>query len=183
VLKYLAGFAVSAAMMGGTADAATTFSGSYSIRYTTLCQSIENEVFKPSTQINTISLGKISQTVGLITFTPSAAGATSGTVSATATQSKGSLTILGLPGPPATPAVPDMVLRTAKNQTGTFSFKAGAAGTASSLTIKFTGETPEVFSTFASKPKSGIFTHADFVTIDGNTGEAPNCSNSGSLDQ
>jgi hypothetical protein len=183
MLKYLAGLAASVAMIAGTAHAATTFSGAYSIRYTTLCQSIENELFKPSTHIDTIDLGKISQTVGVITFTPSTAGALTGTVSASATQSNGSLTILGLPGPPPSPAVPDMVLRTSKNQSGTFNFKVVLGGGPSTLTIKFGDQTPEVFSIYASKPKNGAFTHADFVGLDGDAGKPPNCSNSGSIDQ
>jgi hypothetical protein len=183
VLKHLAGLTLSAVAICGTAHAANTFSGTYSVRYTTLCQSIENEVFKPITQVNTISLGKISQTVGVITFTPSAAGALSGAVSINATQSNGSLTILGLPGPPVTPAAPDMVVSTGKPQAGSFSFKPMLGGGPSTLTIMLAGETPEVFLAYVSKPKNGAFTHADFIAIDGAPGKPPSCSNSGSIDQ
>jgi hypothetical protein len=183
MLKYLAGLAVFAAAIGGTAQAATNLNGTYSIRYTTLCQSIENEVFKPSTQIITLSLGKISQTVGFMTFTPSAAGALSGTVLATATASKGSLTILGLPGPPAQPAVPDMALKSAKPQAGSYTLKVGAATAPSTLSITFSGQPSEVFTAYVSKPKNGVFTHADFIGIDGDAGKPPSCSNAGSIDQ
>jgi hypothetical protein len=183
VIRHLTGLAVSAAAIFGTAQGATNLNGVYTIRYTTLCQSIDNEVFKPNTQINTISQGKISQTVGMITFTPSAAGGLSGKVLANATASKGSLTILGLPGPPVQPAVPDMVLKSANTQAGTYSLRVGLGSSPSTLTIAFTGETPEVFTAYVSKPKNGAFTHADFIGIEGETGKPPSCSNSGSIDQ
>jgi hypothetical protein len=57
-MKLLTGLIALTVAVPGLAHAAT-ITGTYALRYTTLCQSIENEVFKPSTQIQTINEGKI----------------------------------------------------------------------------------------------------------------------------
>src|SRR5262245_53407568 len=100
-MKLVAGLAALAFAVPGLAHAAGTIKGTYSVHYTTLCQSIENEVFTKTaggaqqTRIDTIDEGELDQSIGFITFTPSSAGATSGKVSANLTQAKGSLAILG----------------------------------------------------------------------------------------
>jgi hypothetical protein len=183
--KWITGFlALGIAGMTAAGANATNISGAYSIKYTTLCQSIENEVFGKSTVINTIDEGKISQTVGTITFTPTTAGGLSGNVSIVSTASKGSLAILGLPGPPASPAVPDMKISTG-TQTGTFTLVPSVGGPAAiySLTITFAGKNggSAMFTTYPSLAKSGVYSHADFIGIDGK-GAKPSCSNAGSID-
>jgi hypothetical protein len=185
MVKWISGILVLGIAGVATAGAhATNISGAYSIKYTTLCQSIENEVFGKSTQIQTIDEGKISQTVGTITFTPTTAGGLSGKVSTVATQSKGSLAILGLPGPPASPAVPDMAVSTG-TQTGTYMLVPSVGGltTFYSLSITFAGKKggTTMFTAYPSLAKSGVFSHADFIGIDGN-GAKPTCSNAGSID-
>jgi hypothetical protein len=101
-MKTSAGLAMLAVAVPALAQAAS-LSGKYSIRYTSLCQSIESEVFKPSTNINTIDQGKILHTIGFITFTPSTAGGLSGKLSAQLSMAKGSLAILGTPSLPLCP--------------------------------------------------------------------------------
>src|ERR1700743_1021265 len=90
-----------ATVIPGVAHAAGNLKHTYSIVLTQLCQSIDNELFKPSTVINTINQGKLSQSIGFITLTPTKAGGLTGKIAVHFTQSQGSLTILGLPGPPA----------------------------------------------------------------------------------
>jgi hypothetical protein len=184
--KWIAGFlGLGIAGAALTNAHAANLSGAYSIKFTTLCQSIENEVFGKSTQVQTIDAGKISQTVGTITFTPKTPGGSSGKVSAVFTQSQGSLAILGLPGPPASPAVPDMQISTG-TQTGTYMLFpfVGAPATVYSLSITFAGKHggSKVFTAYPSVAKSGVYSHADFIAIDGGTAAKPSCSNAGSID-
>jgi hypothetical protein len=184
--KWIAGFLVlGIAGVATTGANASNLSGAYSIKFTTLCQSVEREVFGKSTQIQTIDEGQISQSVGVITFTPTTPGALSGKISAVLTQSKGTLAILGLPGPPSSPAVPDMKISTG-TQTGVYTLtpSVGGAATTYALSITFAGKNggTDVFTTYPSLAKSGVFSHADFVNIDGNAGAKPSCSNAGTID-
>jgi hypothetical protein len=183
-MKLVAGLTALTLAVPGLAHAAN-ISGAYSIKLTTLCQSIENELFKPSTQIQTIDEGKIQQAVGVITFTPSKAGGLTGKVSATFTQTKGTLAILGLPGgagQPATPHVPDMQIQTG-NQTGTYSLTLPSGSAPAVISITFSGDTANVFTAYLSKLSGTAYTHADFIGIEGNNGSKPNCSNSGSIER
>lgn len=180
-MKFLAGLAALTLVAPGLAHAAT-ITGTYALRYMTLCQSIENEVFSTSTQIQTINEGKILQTIGFMTFKPSPAGGLSGTVSAQLTQAKGSLAILGLPGPPAQPAVPDMKIGSAA-QSGTYTLTLATPPSPSKLTISFTGEKTGTFFAYPSKLASGIYGHVDFVDLDGSVANKPNCINSGSAER
>jgi hypothetical protein len=165
---------------------AANITGTYAARYTTFCQSIENEVFNKSgttqtTVINTIDEGKLVQAIGFMKFTPSTVGGLTGTVSANMTQAKGTLTILGLPGPPAQPAAPDMKIGTAP-QSGRYALTLATPPNPSKLMITFTGQAAETFTAYLSKLANGVYGHVDFVAIDGNTGSAPSCSNVGSAD-
>jgi hypothetical protein len=179
-VKLVAGALAVLIAVPGLALAANV-SGTYSIHLTGICQSIENEVFKPSTVINTIDNGKIQQTTGFITFTPTKAGGLSGTVSANFTQGKGSLTILGLPGPPSSPAVPNMQIGSA-SQTGTYTMGTVNGLTGSAFTITFKGQKVETFTAYFSKLTGSIYDHVDFIGLDGNSGEGPSCTNQGTLD-
>lgn len=189
-MKLFAGIAALALAVPGLAHAAGNLSGTYRITMTTICQSIENEVFNKAggvttTTVNTINEGKISQTVGFITFKPSTAGGLSGTVSANFTQTKGTLAILGLPGgpgQPGSPHVPDMKMGNGA-PTGTYSLTVATLPTPSTFSITIKGDTKNSFPTYLSKLSGGVYTHADFINIDGNTGEAPTCSNTGSIDR
>jgi len=189
-MKLFAGLCALAAAAPGLAHAAPTISGTYALRYTTLCQSIENEVFQKNgtsqqTVINTIDEGKIQLTIGFITFTPSGAGASSGTVAAHLTEAKGSLAILGLPGNPPTqpaqPAVPDMQISSGI-QTGTYSVTLATPPSPSTLKITFKGDKLETFTAYPSKLAGGIYGRVDFSDLDGSVANKPNCSNSGSAD-
>jgi hypothetical protein len=187
-MKFLTGLIALTVAVPGLAHAAN-ISGTYSIKLTTLCQSIENEVFNKTggtttTVINTINEGKIQQTVGVITFTPTKAGGLTGKVSATFTQTKGTLAILGLPGgtgQPATPHVPDMQIGT-ENQTGTSSLTLPKGSAPAVISIAFSGDTGDVFTAYLSKLNGTTYTHADFIDIDGDKGSKPSCSNSGSIE-
>jgi hypothetical protein len=189
-MKRLAGLLALILAAPGLAHAAT-IAGNYSIRFTTFCQSIENEVFNISggsqtTVINTIDEGKLVQSIGFIKFTPFTTGAPTGTVLANMTHAKGTLTILGLPGSPAQPgqpAVPDMTITTAP-QSGTYTLTLATPTSPSKLVITFTGgKGAETFTAYLSKLNpTGVYGHVDFVSIDGNVGGKPNCSNLGSAD-
>jgi hypothetical protein len=183
-MKLVTGLIALTLAVPGLAHAAN-LSGTYSIKLTTLCQSIENELFKPSTQIQTINEGKISQAIGVITFTPSKAGGLTGNVSATFTETKGTLAILGLPGgtgQPATPHVPDMQIVTG-NQTGTYSLTLPSGSAPAVISITFSGETGDVFTAYLSKLSGTAYTHVDFIGIDGDKGSKPSCSNAGSIER
>jgi hypothetical protein len=180
-MKLFAGLAVVMLAVPGVAQAAGNINGSYSIKYTTLCQSIENELFKPSTQIQTIQEGKISQTVGVITFTPTTPGGLSGKVSAVFTQTQGTLAILGLPGPPASPHVPDMQIGTG-TPSGTYSVTPASGAKPATIKINLGTGSGSTFTAYLSKLKGAVYTHADFIGIDGDTSSAPSCSNAGSID-
>jgi hypothetical protein len=185
-MKFVAGLAALALAVPGLAQAAN-INGTYALRYTTLCQSIENEVFTKTasgaqqTTITTIDEGKLQQTIGFITFKPSAAGGTSGTVTATLTQAKGSLAILGMPGPPVQPAVPDMQIGTAP-QSGTYTLTLATPPKASTLQIAFTGDKTETFTAYLSKLSGGIYGHVDFEGLDGPIGGKNHCLNNGTAD-
>ena len=187
-MKFFAGLIALTVAVPGLAHAAT-ITGTYALRYTTLCQSIENEVFQKSGQtvINTIDEGKIQQTIGFITFTPSSPGASAGTVTAHLTQTKGSLAILGLPGnppaQPAQPAVPDMGITTGV-QTGTYSVTLATPPNPSTLKITFSdkGSKLETYTAYPSKLAGGIYGRVDFADLDGSVANKQNCSNSGSAD-
>jgi hypothetical protein len=187
-MKLIAGLSVLGLAVPGLAHAAN-INGTYALRYTTLCQSIENEVFTKSgtsqqTTINTIDEGKIQQTIGFITFKPSAAGGTSGTVTATLTQAKGSLAILGLPGSPTQPgqaAVPDMQIGTAP-QSGTYTLTMATAPKPSTLQIAFTSEKTETFTAYLSKLTGAVYGHVDFEDLDNPIGGKNHCVNTGSAD-
>lgn len=188
-MKLFAGLFALTVAVPGLAQAASNLSGTYNIRLTEVCQSIENEVFNKSggvttTVINTIDEGKISQTVGVITFTPTTAGGLTGKVSATFTQTKGTLAILGLPGnppsQPASPHVPDMKLQT-KSQTGTYSLT--LPGTApATITINFGKGSVSTFTAYLSKLSGGAYTHADFIDTESNASATASCSNAGSME-
>jgi hypothetical protein len=105
----------------------------------------------------------------------------SGTVSAQLTQAKGSLAILGLPGPPAQLAAPDMKIGTAP-QSGTYTLTLATPPSPSTLKITFTGATQEIFTAYPSKLASGIYGRVDFVDLDGSVADKPNCINSGSAE-
>jgi hypothetical protein len=188
-MKLLTGLIALTVAVPGLAHAASNISGAYTIKLTEVCQSIENEVFNKNgttttTVINTIDEGKISQTVGVITFTPTTAGGLTGKVSATFTQTKGTLAILGLPGnppsQPATPHVPDMQLQT-KGQTGTYSLT--LPGTApATITINFGKGSVSTFTAYLSKLSGGAYTHAEFIDRESDGSAAPSCSNAGSIE-
>ena len=187
-MKLLAGLAALVLAVPSLAHAANV-NGTYAMRYTTFCQSIENEVFTKSgtsqqITINTIDEGKFVQSIGFIKFTPSKAGALTGTVSANMTQAKGTLTILGLPGSATQsgqPDTPDMKMST-KSQTGTYTLTLATPPSPSKLVIAFTGQGTENFTAYLSKLANGVYGHADFIAIDANTGATPSCSNTGSAD-
>ncbi|HEX4506337.1 MAG TPA: hypothetical protein VH722_11455 [Alphaproteobacteria bacterium] len=185
-MKSTAAFAAMALAVPGLAHAAGTIKGTYSVRYTTLCQSIEDEVFKKSggsqqTNINTIDEGALEQSIGFITFTPSSAGASSGKLSATLTQAKGSLAILGLPGPPASPAAADMKMKTG-TQTGTYALTLATAPNPSTLKITFTGQTVATFTAYPSKLAGAVYGHIDFQDLDDPISGKNHCINTGSAD-
>jgi hypothetical protein len=180
-MKFFVGALAVAMAFPGLAQAAN-LSGTYAIHLTEVCQSIEKEVFNP-TQIQTIDEGKIVQTVGLITLTPTKAGGLSGTVAANFTRAKGTLTILGLPGgagQPGQPAVADMSLNTG-SRTGTYSMTAGAGNTAGTFKLLFTGNTLNAFTAYFSQSNGATYSHVDFINSESNSGSAPSCANSGSL--
>jgi hypothetical protein len=185
-MKLLTGLFALTLAVPGLAHAAPTISGTYALHFTTLCQSIENEVFEKSgtsqqTVINTIDEGKLQQTVGVITFTPSKAGASAGTVTAHLTQAGGSLAILGLPGPPSQPAVPDMQIGSG-TQTGTYSVTLATPPSPSTLKITFKGSSLETFTTYPSKLSGGVYGRVDFVDLDSSIGGKPHCINTGSAE-
>jgi hypothetical protein len=190
-MKLAAGLLALAVVAPGLAHAANTIRGTYALRYTTLCQSIENEVFTKTgtggqqTTINTIDEGKLQQTIGFITFTPSSAGASAGAVSAHLTQAGGSLAILGLPGnppaQPAQPAVPDMQIGNGV-QTGTYSLTLATAPNPSTLMITFKGSKLETFTAYGSKLAGGVYGRIDFVDLDNPISGKNHCINSGSAD-
>jgi len=185
-MKIAAGLCALAAAVPGLAHAAPTITGTYALSYTTLCQSIENEVFTKTasgqqTTINTIDEGKLQQSIGLITFTPSSAGASAGTVSAHLTEAKGSLAILGMPGPPASPAVPDMQIQSGV-QTGTYSVTFATPPNPSTLKITFKGDSLETFTAYPSKLAGGVYGHLDFVSLDKPISGKNHCVNSGTAD-
>jgi len=182
-MKFFAGVLAVAVAVPGLAHAGNNISGTYSVHLTEVCQSIENEIFKPSTQIQTIDEGKITQTIGLITFTPTKAGGLSGAVSASFTQANGTLTILGLPGgtgQPGQPAKPDMQIGSA-TQSGTYSMTAGVGNAPGTLKITFKGDNLNNFTAYMSQPAGGIYGHVDFIDIESNNETAPTCANSGTL--
>jgi len=177
-MKPFAGLAALAIIVPGLAHAAT-LSGKYSLRYTTLCQSIEQEVLSPSTQIQTIDQGKILHTIGFITFTPTTAGGLSGTVSAQLTQAKGSLAILGTPTQPAAPN-----MKIANGTTGgTFTLVPASASSPALLKFAFTGSKQQTLILYLSKLAGGVYAHADFVDLEGNVANKPNCTSFGSVDR
>jgi hypothetical protein len=187
-MKLFTGLIALTLAVPGLAHAASNISGAYNIKFITLCQSIENEAFNKNgttttTVIETIDEGKISQTVGVITFTPSTAGGLTGKVSATFTQSNGTLAILGLPGgvgQPSSPHVPDMTIKT-QSQAGTYSL--ALPGTApAKITLNFGKGGVNAFTAYLSKLSSGVYTRADFIDIAANTGTAPSCTTSGTIE-
>jgi len=180
-MKLFAGLAAVALAVPGLAHAAGNLSGTYALHLDEICQSIENELFNPKTQIQTIDEGQFTRTIGLITFTPAKAGGLTGTVSANFTQAKGTLTILGLPGPPASPHVPDVQMGNAA-RTGTYAITVPAGATPGTFKITFKGDTLNSFTAYFSQLAAGAYGHVDFMTIEGNMdGEAPSCVQSGSL--
>ena len=105
----------------------------------------------------------------------------SGAVSANFTQAKGTLTILGLPGPPASPHVPDVQIG-ATTRTGTYSITVPAAAAPGTFKITFKGDTLNSFTAYFSQLSGAAFNHVDFMNIEGNKdGEAPSCVQSGTL--
>ena len=177
-MRTLAGLAALAVAIPALAHAAT-LSGKYAIHYTKLCQSIESEVFSPSTRIQTIDPGRILHTTGFITFMPSTAGGLSGNLSAQLSQSKGSLAILGTP---TLPAVPDMEIASATTG-GTFALTLATPTAPATLKFAYTGGKQSTLIVYLSKLAGGIYRHADFVDLEGNVGGRPNCTTFGSADQ
>ena len=158
--------AIAVAVTPGFAHAATTgtLSGTYGIRYSTLCQAYNG------------SAGTISQSVGVIQFIPSSSGALSGTVNAAATQSVGSLVAPG--------SSPNITEYTDPSSTaGTFSLTL-PSGTFAPGTITITLGTgqPITFTAYLGSLKSGVYDHADFINVDnlGSTGN--NCTTSGAVE-
>jgi hypothetical protein len=182
IMKFFVGALAMLMAVPGLAQAAN-LSGTYAIHLTEVCQSIEKELFNP-TQIQTIDEGKVSQTIGFITFKPTAAGGLSGTVSASVTQAKGTLAILGLPGgtgQPGRPAVADMKLGTAA-LTGTYSITVAAGTAPSTFNITFKGDTVNSFASYFSQLSGATYSHMDFIGTPSNgSSDAPSCANSGSL--
>jgi len=179
-MKLFAGLAALVLAVPGLAHAANV-SGTYAIHLDEVCQSIENEIFKPSTQIQTIDEGHISRTIGLMTFTPTTAGGTSGAVSASFTQAKGTLTILGLPGPPASPHVPDVQMGST-TRTGTYSLTVPTGTKPGTFKVTFKGDTVTTFTAYFSQLNGATYSHVDFINAEGNMeGEAPSCVQSGTL--
>src|SRR4051812_7116205 len=180
-MKLIAGLAAMALAVPGLAHAAGNITGTYALRLDEICQSIENELFKPSTQIQTIDQGNFTRTIGLMTFTPTTAGGKSGKVSASFTQGKGTLTILGLPGPPASPHVPDAHMGTT-TKAGTYSMTVQTSTTPGSFKVTFKSDPANNFTVYFSQLSGGVYNHLDFIGIEGNMdGEAPSCVQSGTL--
>jgi len=102
-------------------------------------------------------------------------------VKATLTQAKGSLAILGMPGPPVSPAVPDMKIGTAP-QSGTYSLTLMTPPAASALQVAFTGEKVENFTAYPSKLTNGVYGHIDFEDLDNPISGKNHCINTGSAD-
>lgn len=182
-MKSIAALTVLALAVPGLAHAAATIKGTYALSFTTLCQSIENEVFTKSgssqqTTINTIDEGKLQQSIGFLTFTPSSAGASAGTVTGHLTEAKGSLAILGLPGPPASPAVANMQIQSGV-QTGTYSITLATPPSPSTLKIAFKGDSVQTFTAYPSKLAGGVYGHLDFASIDKPISGKNHCVNSG----
>jgi hypothetical protein len=180
-MKLFAGLTAMVLAIPGLAHAAGNISGTYAIQLNETCQSIENEVFKPSTQIQTIDEGLVTRTIGLMTFKPTTAGGSSGAVSTSFTQAKGTLTILGLPGPPASPHVPDVHMGTT-TKTGTYSMTVQTGTTPGSFIVTFKSDPANNFTVYFSQLSGGVYNHLDFIGIEGNMdGEAPSCVQSGTL--
>jgi hypothetical protein len=177
-MKPLVGLAALAIAVPGLAHAAT-LSGKYSVRYTTLCQSIENEVFSPSTQIQTIDPGKILHTMGFITFIPSTPGRLSGKLSAQLTQAKGSLTILGTP---TQPPAPDVMIGNGTTG-GSFTLIPATPSAPAMLQFAFTKSKPRTLTIYLSKLAGGVYGHIDFVDLEGNVAGKPNCITFGTADR
>jgi hypothetical protein len=177
-MKTLAGLAALAVAVPTLAHAAT-LSGKYSARYTTLCQSIEQEVLSPSTQIQTVDRGKILHAIGFITFMPSAPGGLSGKISAQLSLAKGSLAILGTP---TQPAAPDMKINSGTTG-GTFALTPATATAPATLKFAYTGGKPSILTIYLSEPVGGVYRHADFIDLEGAVGGKPNCTTFGSADR
>ena len=188
-MKLVAGLCALAVAVPGLAHAGATITGTYALHFTTLCQSIENEVFTKTgtsqqTTINTIDEGKLQQSVGFLTFTPSGAGASAGTLTGHLTEAKGSLAILGLPGgsgQPGQPDTPDMQVQSSV-QTGTYSITFATPPNPSTLKITFKGDTLQTFTAYPSKLAGGVYGRLDFVSIDKPIGGKNHCVNTGSAD-
>ena len=188
-MKLFVGLAALALTVPGLAHATATITGTYALSFTTLCQSIENEVFTKSgtgqqTTINTIDEGKLQQSIGFLTFTPSSAGASAGTVTGHLTEAKGSLAILGLPGgtgQPGQPDTPDMQIQSG-TQTGTYSVTFATPPSPSTLKITFKGDSLQTFTAYPSKLAGGVYGHVDFISIDKPISGKNHCVNSGTAD-
>ncbi len=168
--------------LGGIPQAhAANVSGTYIMNWTEICQALQNETLlteNPGTtdtdllsMLNSVQNGKINQWVGYATFTPTVAGGLSGALSVVNAQTKGSLLVTGLPGPPATPAVNDLGLTigsSAAPVTGTFSFKLGAALNPGSVT--FVVDKAVVLPAFFGQGVGGTITHFEFVGLEPSMG-------------
>lgn len=179
-MKLFAGVLALVMAVPGLANAAGNVSGTYALQLSETCQSIENEIFKPSTQIQTIDEGNFTRTIGFMTLTPTKAGGLTGTVSANFTQAKGTLTILGLPGPPASPHVPDVQIGST-TKTGTYSVTVPAGATAGAFKIKFGSDAQNGFTAYFSQLVGGAYTHVDFINTESNNETAASCAQSGTL--
>lgn len=177
-MRTLAGLAALAVAVPALAHAAT-LSGKYSARYTTLCQSIEQEVLSPSTQIQTVDRGKILHAIGVITFTPSTPGGLSGKISAQLSLAKGSLAILGTP---TQPAAPDMKINTGATG-GTFVLTPATPTAPATLKFAYTGGKANTLIIYLSALVGGVYRHADFIDLEGDVGGKPNCTTFGSADR
>jgi hypothetical protein len=168
-----------ASQMSAASGAASNISGTYLMNVTTLCQAIQNEVFTTTvgstdqdqqTTIQSIDPGSINQQTGYITFTPSAAGSNTGTVSAVLAKSQGSLLILGLPGPPAFPDTPDMTFsadKASSPESGTYTMAPGAGLNPGTLTISLGGGSLS-FTAFFGGAAAGIYHQAQFIAAQTN---------------
>lgn len=172
-LAIIAAAGALAAQMSTASATASNISGTYLVNYASFCQAIQNEVFTTvgttdqdqQTTIQSIDPGSIDQQSGYMTFTPSAAGATTGTVSAVLAKSHGSLLVTGLPGPPPFPDTPDMTFSTDKAsspETGTYSMSVGAGLNPGTLTISLGGGSIS-FTVFYGGAAAGIYHQVLFI--------------------
>jgi len=170
-------FALVVAQGSAAVGATGNIAGTYIINFTELCQAVQNETITTdnpgTTDQDRFSLlqssqnGKISDTVGYATFTPTHTGALSGSISIVASSTNGSELVTGLPGPPATPPNNDMTLTlgsAAAPQTASYTITLGQGLNPSSISIAADGKT-KTYSTFLGQLVSGTYNHFEWVGL------------------